>query len=146
MDSVRSLFTEYASSLKVDLCFQNFAAELAGLPGDYAPGCGALLTAHASGTLAGCCALRSLHTVDYPNACEMKRLFVRPSFRGQGLGRVLAEAIMDTARRAGYAHILLDTLTEMESARALYTDLGFIEIPPYYFNPIKGAHYLMARL
>lgn len=146
MDSVRTLFTEYAVSLGIDLCFQNFSTELAGLPGDYVPSRGALLTAHSYGTLIGCCALRPLDSVDYPNACEMKRLFVRPAFRGRGLGRVLAEAIMDAARQADYTHILLDTLTEMASARALYEDLGFVEVPPYYYNPIEGAHYLMARL
>lgn len=90
--------------------------------------------------------MRPLDTVDYANACEMKRLFVRPEFRGLGLGRQLAEQIMDLARVAGYDCLLLDTLNDMETARALYQGLGFEEIPPYYFNPIEGAHYLKVRL
>ena len=130
----------------VDLCFQNFNAELDSLPGDYAPPLGGLLLAFVDGELAGCCAMRPLYAVDYPNACEMKRLYVRSSYRRLGLGRQLAEAVMDSARVAGYHHMLLDTLTEMESARALYQDLGFEEIPPYYHNPIAGAHYLKADL
>ena len=90
--------------------------------------------------------MRPLDAVDYPNACEMKRLYVRNTYRRLGLGRQLAEAVMDAARVAGYHHMLLDTLTEMESARALYQDLEFKEIPPYYHNPIAGAHYLKADL
>ena len=146
LDAVRQLLREYALSLDVDLCFQGFEDELAQLPGPYAPPRGMLFTCHVGEELAGCCALRPLDNVDYPNASEMKRLFVRPQFRGLGLGRVLAEAILDAARQAGYACVLLDTLSDMETARALYTDLGFVEIPPYYHNPIAGAHYLMARL
>jgi len=107
---------------------------------------GGLLLATVDGELAGCCAMRPLDSVDYTNACEMKRLFVRPAFRGLQLGRMLAERILDSARLAGYACILLDTLDDMESARALYQELGFEEIPPYYFNPIAGAHYLKAEL
>jgi putative acetyltransferase len=144
--AIREIFREYAASLQVDLCFQNFEEELASLPGDYAAPRGALVTAWADGALAGCCALRPLDAVDYPNACEMKRLYVRPCFRGLGLGRQLVEAIMDAARHAGYDCVLLDTLSDMESARALYEDLGFEEIPPYYHNPIAGAHYLKAQL
>ncbi len=146
MAETRCLFQDYASSLKVDLCFQNFEAELANLPGEYAPPRGALLLALCGEMLAGCCALRPLDNVDYANACEMKRLFVRPAFRGQGVGRLLAQAVMDSARQANYDHILLDTLTEMETARALYEELGFVEVAPYYFNPLQGAHYLMAKL
>ena len=144
--ALRELLEEYARSLDVDLCFQGFAEELANLPGPYAPPAGMLLTAQVEGALAGCCALRQIDNVDYPNACEMKRLYVRPAFRRLGLGRVLAEAILDAARQAGYTCVLLDTLSDMETARALYTDLGFEEIPPYYHNPIAGAHYLLARL
>jgi ribosomal protein S18 acetylase RimI-like enzyme len=96
--------------------------------------------------LAGCCALRLLDNVDYVNACEMKRLYVRPAYRGLGLGRLLAEGILDAARQSGYTSLLLDTLSDMETARALYRELGFEEIPPYYHNPIPGAHYLRVRL
>lgn len=144
--AARTLFLEYARALAVDLCFQDFDTELSQLPGEYAPPRGALLVATVNGELAGCCALRPLDTADYPNACEMKRLYVRPAFRGLRAGRLLAEAIMDMARVAGYDSILLDTLDDMESARALYQELGFVEIPPYYYNPIAGAHYLKAEL
>ena len=146
LDGVRTLFVEYATALNVDLCFQNFTAELQGLPGEYSAPRGGLLLATVDGELAGCCAMRPLDSVDYTNACEMKRLFVRPAFRGLQLGRMLAERILDSARLAGYACILLDTLDDMESARALYQELGFEEIPPYYFSPIAGAHYLKANL
>jgi GNAT superfamily N-acetyltransferase len=142
----RQIFSEYALQLGVDLCFQDFAAELEDLPGDYDAPLGALLLAWVDGELAGCCALRPLHSVDYANAAEMKRLYVRQSFRRFGLGRQLAEAVLDAARTAGYHCVLLDTLDDMESARALYTDLGFVEIPPYYHNPIAGAHYLKVDL
>ena len=144
--AVSGIFREYALALGVDLCFQNFDTELGNLPGDYCAPRGSLFTALVDGQLAGCCALRPLDSADYPNACEMKRLFVRPAFRGMGLGRQLAEVTLDCARVAGYNCILLDTLSEMETARALYEDLGFEEIPPYYYNPIAGAHYLKARL
>lgn len=143
---LRDLFQEYADSLSIDLCFQQFDTELATLPGEYADPRGALLLALVDGAPAGCCALRPLDTADYPNASEMKRLFVRKAFRGFGLGRQLAEATLDAARQRGYACVLLDTLDEMESARALYADLGFEDIPPYYHNPIAGAHYLKADI
>ncbi len=146
LDAIRSLFSEYAQSLSIDLCFQDFDTELKALPGEYVAPRGALLAATVNGQFAGCCALRPLDTVDYPNACEMKRLYVRPAYRGLGLGRLLSEAILDAATLAGYSCILLDTLDDMESARALYQDLGFVEIPPYYYNPIAGAHYLKADL
>jgi putative acetyltransferase len=146
LNATREIFREYADGLGVDLCFQQFDQELASLPGEYAPPRGALLLALVDGEVAGCCALRPLDAVDYPNAAEMKRLFVRKTFRGLGLGRQLAEAMLDAAREAGYASVLLDTLDEMEAARALYQELGFEEIPPYYHNPIAGAHYLKADL
>jgi len=146
LDATRTIFREYAAGLGVDLCFQNFEAELAQLPGDYAAPRGALLLALVNGEVAGCGGLRALSDVDYANACEMKRLFVRPAFRGLGLGRLLAQALMDQALRAGYSVMLLDTLDDMEAARSLYTALGFEEIPPYYYNPIAGAHYLKAQL
>lgn len=142
----RQIFSEYALQLGLDLYFQNFATELQDLPGDYDAPLGALLLAWADGSLAGCCALRPLHSVDYANAAEMKRLYVRPAFRRIGLGRQIAEAVLDAARAAGYHCVLLDTLDNMESARALYTDLGFVEIPPFYHNPIAGAHYLKVDL
>lgn len=143
---VRALFREYAASLGVDLCFQDFERELAQLPGDYAAPGGALLLAQVDGAPAGCAALRSLADVDYANACEMKRLFVRPQYRGLGLGRRLAQDLLDRAAAAGYRTMLLDTLDEMEAAREMYASLGFEEIPPYYYNPIPGAHYLKVEL
>ena len=146
MDAVRAIFQEYAEQLGVDLCFQSFDQELAGLPGEYAAPRGALLLALVDGELAGCCALRPLDSSDYANASEMKRLFVRKAFRGFGLGRQLAEAALDAARAAGYASVLLDTLDDMEAARALYVELGFVDIPPYYHNPSPGAHYLKADI
>ena len=146
IDAAREVFREYAQSLRVDLCFQNFEAELAELPGEYRAPQGQLLLALVDGELAACGAMRSLRDVDYANACEMKRLFVRPAFRRFGLGRILAQSLLDEARRAGYSAMLLDTLDDMEAARGLYGTLGFEEIPPYYFNPIAGAHYLKADL
>lgn len=146
LDAARLIFREYAASLAVDLAFQHFDLEVAALPGEYAAPRGALLLARVDGVVAGCCALRPMDAADYPNACEMKRLYVRPTQRGRGLGRELAEAAMEVARVNAYRHVLLDTLDDMEAARSLYTDLGFVEIPPYYHNPIAGAHYLCATL
>ncbi|MBX3656308.1 MAG: GNAT family N-acetyltransferase [Ramlibacter sp.] len=146
MAATREIFREYAEGLGVDLCFQSFDDELASLPGDYAEPRGSLMLALVENEVAGCCALRPLDSVDYPNAAEMKRLYVRKAFRGFGLGRLLAEATLDAARRAGYESVLLDTLDDMEAARALYVDLGFHDIPPYYHNPIPGAHYLKATI
>jgi putative acetyltransferase len=140
------IFREYAVTLGFDLCFQDFEGEIANLPGDYAPPRGALLLAKVDGAIAGCCALRPLDSSDYVNAAEMKRLYVRPVFRGLGLGRQLAEAILDEARFAAYDSVLLDTLDDMEIARAMYEELGFKEIPPYYHNPLAGAHYLKVDL
>ena len=145
-EATRAIFREYASGLGVDLCFQGFEAELANLPGEYAAPRGALLLARVNGQIGGCGAFRPIGDVDYANACEMKRLFVRPAYRGLGLGRLIAQALMDQALRAGYSAMLLDTLDDMEAARGLYAQLGFEEIPPYYFNPIPGAHYLKVQL
>lgn len=142
----REIFTEYAASLDIDLCFQGFEAEVSALPGDYAAPLGALRLAFVDGALAGCGALRPLTDVDYPNACEMKRLYVRRAFRRFGLGRRLAQSLLDAAVQAGYSVMLLDTLNDMEAARGLYRTLGFEEVPPYYFNPIAGAHYLKCEL
>jgi ribosomal protein S18 acetylase RimI-like enzyme len=146
IDAARLLFREYADNIGVDLCFQNFEAELAGLPGEYAAPTGALLVALLDGQPAGCGALRPLHDVDYSNACEMKRLYVPRAFRRFGLGRLIAQQLIDLAMLAGYSTLLLDTLDDMEAARGLYTSLGFHEIPPYYYNPIPGAHYLKVDL
>ncbi|MFN0186073.1 MAG: GNAT family N-acetyltransferase, partial [Aquabacterium sp.] len=119
LDAARAIFREYAASLAIDLCFQGFEDELAALPGDYAAPQGALLLALVDGAVAGCGALRPLADVDYANACEMKRLYVRDGYRGLGLGRQLAQALMDRATEAGYSCMLLDTLDEMETARGL---------------------------
>jgi putative acetyltransferase len=146
LDATRAIFREYAAGLGVDLCFQGFDAELAALPGDYAAPQGALLLALVDGEVAGCGAMRALPDADYPNASEMKRLYVRPAFRRFGLGRLLAQALLDRAVQAGYSCMLLDTLDDMEAARGLYATLGFQDIPPYYYNPIPGAHYLKADL
>jgi ribosomal protein S18 acetylase RimI-like enzyme len=155
--AVRDLFEEYAASIGVDLCFQGFAAEVAGLPGDYAPPGGCLLLAVETGDAdptpaagarraavadagrpVGCIALRQLE----PGICEMKRLFALPETRGAGIGRRLAEAVIAAARVRGYAKMRLDTLPSMQRARALYAALGFRSIPPYRHNPIPGADYL----
>lgn len=144
--AIRELFADYQTDIGIDLCFQGFGEELAALPGDYAAPSGALLLATVDGQPAGCCALRPLLNTDHLNACEMKRLFVRRAFRGFGLGRQLVERIMTLGQLAGYTTILLDTLSDMEAARALYQEAGFVEVAPYYHNPIAGAHYLKADL
>lgn len=146
LEAARGILREYAQSLPIDLCFQGFEQELAALPGDYAPPGGQLLLAHVDGLLAGCGAFRPLADADYANACEMKRLYVRRAFRRFGLGRLLAQALLDRATEAGYSTMLLDTLDDMEAARELYATLGFEDVPPYYYNPIPGAHYLKADL
>lgn len=189
IEAARAIFRDYGASLQIDLGFQQFEEELAGLPGEYVEPRGALLLAlvdradadcaarctawsgtpevnipeagtpcallqhPASGSaparsmhVAGCCALRPLDETDHVNAAEMKRLYVRPAFRGLGLGRRLTEAVLDAARMAGYSCVLLDTLDDMEAARALYEEMGFFEVPPYYHNPIAGAHYLKVDL
>lgn len=145
-DSTRQILRDYAASLDIDLCFQDFEAELQGLPGQYAAPGGIMLLALVDGQVAGCGGFRPLLDVDYANACEMKRLFVRPAFRRFGLGRLLAQGLIDAASQAGYSAMLLDTLDDMESARGLYESLGFESVPPYYFNPIPGAHYLKVDL
>ena len=137
IEDVRALFLEYAGWLGEDLCFQGFEAELAGLPGDYAGERGALFIARAGLEAAGCIALRPFDAT----TGEIKRLYVRPAFRGTGLGKKLALRTLDAARKAGYRRLVLDTLDRMESAVKLYGSLGFRPIPAYYVNPMKGALY-----
>lgn len=135
----RGLFLEYANQLGFSLCFQNFDKELAELPGAYAPPGGRLLLALQGGETAGCVALRPI----LDGACEMKRLYVRPAFRGQALGRALAVRIIEEARSTGYGRMLLDTLPDkMASAIKVYRALGFNEIGPYYHNPVEGATFM----
>jgi putative acetyltransferase len=140
---IREMFLEYTQSLGFSLCFQSFDKELAGLPGDYAPPDGRLLLATYDGAPAGCVALHKLA----PEICEMKRLYVRPQFRGKGLGRVLAERIIADARQIGYLQLRLDTVEPMmRTAVAMYRQLGFREIAPYRENPIEGALYMELQL
>jgi len=147
IEMVRTLFLEYQRELGVSLCFQGFDQELATLPGVYVPPGGALLLLEAGNAIAGCVGLRPLPGDRRDGAAaEMKRLYLRPAFRGQGGGRMLAEAAIAAARRAGYAHLYLDTLADMTAARALYRGLGFADVPAYYPNPLPGVRYCVLDL
>jgi len=139
---IRALFLEYASSLEISLCFQNFEQELAGLPGGYAPPTGRLLLAQDGNQAAGCVAIRQIGQ----EVCEMKRLYVRPAWRSKSLGRTLAEAIIAAAREAGYGCMRLDTLASMKPAISLYRSLGFRQIPAYYSNPSESAVFMELQL
>jgi len=142
VDEVRRLLREYEASLNVSLCFQGFEKELAELPGDYAPPRGRLLLGYDGGQPAGCVALRALDD----ETCEMKRLYLRPGFRGKGAGRQIATGIIEEARNLGYKRMRLDTLATMREARALYASLGFGRVEPYYHNPHPGTEFMELNL
>ena len=142
LEPVRRLFQEYADSLSVDLAFQSFDDEVAGLPGRYAPPTGALLVARVDEEQIGCVALRAIDI----ETCELKRLFVHPTRRGGGVGLLLLESAIAEARRLGYRHLRLDTIPGMERAQELYERFGFHDIPPYTTNPVAGARFLELEL
>jgi len=141
LDAARELFREYQAAIGVDLSFQGFERELALLPGDYAPPAGRLLVARVDGPIAGCGALRPIGQ----GVAELKRMWVRPAFRGLGLGRSIAEVLLRAADDIGYEAVRLDTLAPMKEAQALYVTLGFREIPAYYDNPLPGVIYMERR-
>ena len=144
LDQVRELFREYQSWLGVDLCFQSFEAELAGLPGRYAPPSGRLIVAETDGRLAGAIGLRA---IDGEGVCEMKRLYVRDWAKGRGIGRALMDRVLAEAREAGYRVMRLDTLpSQMPAANAMYDRAGFREIPAYYDNPVANVRFLELAL
>src|SRR5256885_14840444 len=140
--TIEALFREYVASLAEDISFQNVDDELSMLPGKYARPGGVVLIARAGAASAGAIAYRMVE----PGVCEMKRLYVRPAFRGSGLGRELANELIEDARLHGYRTMLLDTLASMQSARALYRDLGFVPVAPYYDNPLPGVMYMALQL
>jgi ribosomal protein S18 acetylase RimI-like enzyme len=142
VQACRELFLEYQRGLRVSLCFQGFEAEVAGLPGEYAPPRGRLYLALALGRPAGCVALRPLFHRD----AEMKRLYVRPAHRGSGLGRLLATRVIEEARTLGYDNLKLDTLPQMRAAQRLYEELGFRETAAYNDNPVSGVRFLALAL
>jgi GNAT superfamily N-acetyltransferase len=142
VDACRELFVEYQRGLGVSLCFQGFDAELASLPGDYAPPGGLLLLARKARVPAACVALRPLFHRD----AEMKRLYVRQAHRGTGLGRLLAVHVIDEARALGYEALKLDTLPSMRAAHSLYEKLGFLDTAPYNDNPVGGVRFLALAL
>ena len=138
LDALRAMLREYEAEIGVDLCFQSFAAELASLPGDYAPPRGRLLLAYANGALAGCVALKPVDEA----TCEMKRLYVRPAHRASGLGRDLVTRVIAEARALGFREMRLDTLPSMQPAQRMYERFGFRDIPPYRPNPVPGTRYM----
>ena len=140
LERIRELFREYARDLPFDLSFQSFEEELKGLPGRYAAPSGRMLLAKCADAFVGCVALRQIGE----GICEMKRLFVRPALRGNGIGKALARAIIEEARRIGYKHMRLDTV--LEPAKRLYRSLGFVEIPPYQHVPIEGVVFMELEL
>jgi GNAT superfamily N-acetyltransferase len=142
VDAIRMLFREYAHELQVSLCFQEFAAELTGLPGQYAAPRGRLLLACAKGDSVGCVALRPISDT----IGELKRLYVKPAFRSQGIGKRLAERIVAEARSIGFERIRLDTLAPMTAARRLYETLGFIPCPAYYETPLQDTIFMELKL
>ena len=142
IEAARALFQEYAAGLSVDLCFQNFAEELATLPGNYSPPTGCLLLAKAAGRNIGCIAVRQLE----PQVAELKRLYLQPSFRDRGIGKALVQHALAFAREAGYCVIRLDTLREMKSAIALYTACGFKEISPYNAGGPESIQFFELKL
>jgi putative acetyltransferase len=142
MPLVRKLFEEYAASLDIDLCFQDFESELETLPGGYGPPEGTIIVAISDGEPAGCVALRRIEK----DTCEMKRLYVKPEHRGKGIGRALAGAVIECAREMGYASIKLDTLESMTEANALYVSLGFTECARYRHNPCEHPVYMELSL
>lgn len=139
---VRELFLEYQRAIDVDLCFQQFDQELAALPGRYAPPAGCIILAFVEVRPAGCVALREIAD----GTCEMKRLYIRPAFRGLGMGRELAERVIAEARRIGHRRMMLDTLDTMTTARAIYRALGFVEADAYTHNPLPNVHYMQLEL
>lgn len=146
VQAARELFGEISLTLPSPLQDDALADEMACLPGAYSAPGGALLLIYVGDALAGCGALRPCPDADYPNACEIKRLYVRPAMRRMGLGRSLALELINQAREAGYSVVLLDTFSETEAVRGLYADLGFESIEPYYFNPVAGSHYFKIDL
>lgn len=140
------LVSEYAHSIATPSCFVGLPTELANIDRVYAPPHGGLWLAWSGHEAAGCCTFRPRPDTDHANACEMKRLYVPPRFRGQGIGHLLVDAVLQAARLSGYSCVLLDTLHEMEAARSLYEEMGFVEIPPFLQTPLSGAHHLKAVL